>query len=599
MAIPQPEPRDWIRANAQELAVTDREVLAMLRDAYANVNRQLADLVAKDSPLVSAGVQRARLEQSRSLLMAEQAKVFERLGDIVSARRARAASRSQRLSAAGDAALLALVGKGAEGQYLYQAAALSTPQRAIDTALARMRLSALPLSQRIYQSKLWMDGRLGKLINETLASGLNAREFAKKARDWFSPNTPGGVRYAAMRLARTEINNSFHAISAEKYATTPWITQVEWNLSGSHPKPDECNVLADASPYDSDESPARPHPQCMCYITPVSVDEDEFVENFLKGDYDDYLDAELEEKGWQVPEAKPVVTKAPPNPRKVTAVPSTQESAGRLTPKNIKKGMEIQNPLTKEWGRVDTVTVAPGGGLRSGGARGGQYVFRDAAGNKIMGASPNERVAFRTAKAQAKPQLTFLQRLEKALKDAAALAAAPLGLERRPRPAEFTLEMVQAANRYSSTRYEDINGFLRGTTFDRTEERISKWIADLDSAFAISKLTDDIVTYRGLRSGAGIFGDRLDGDLTGVEWEEKAYVSTSVLERRTKAFLTGSGPRMLMRIVVSKGQPALEISPEGAEAEILLNRGLKMRIVKDNGIRPDGVRMVDVEIVDA
>ena len=33
-------------ANAQELAVTDREVLAMLRDASKAVNKELADLVA-------------------------------------------------------------------------------------------------------------------------------------------------------------------------------------------------------------------------------------------------------------------------------------------------------------------------------------------------------------------------------------------------------------------------------------------------------------------------------------------------------------------------------------------------------------------------
>jgi hypothetical protein len=223
--------------------------------------------------------------------------VFERLGDIVAARRARAASRSARLSAAADAALLSLVGKGAQGQYLYESA-LQVSQRAIDAALARMRFSQVPLSQRIYKTGVWMGGRLGKLINETLASGLNAAEFAKRARDWFNPNTPGGIRYAAMRLARTEINNAFHAISAEKYATTPWIDQVDWNLSKSHPKPGICNKVHELSPYPADRVPARPHPQCMCYITPKPVDEDEFIDQFLKGQYDDYLDEELAKNGW-------------------------------------------------------------------------------------------------------------------------------------------------------------------------------------------------------------------------------------------------------------------------------------------------------------
>lgn len=292
MAIPQPEPRDWLRANARELQVTDREILALLRAAKKRV-----DAILRDLPQGQQEIRRAQLENSRARLLAEQSSLFARIGDVISARRASAASRAARLSAAADAALLSLVGKSAQAQYLYDSA-LQVSQRAIDAALQRMRFSAMPLSSRIYQTQLWMNGRLGKLINETLATGLNAKEFAKRARDWFNPNTPGGVRYAAMRLARTEINNAFHSMSAEKYANTPWINEVEWNLSKSHPKPDKCDEYAKASPYKSDDVPARPHPQCLCYITPKSIDEDEFIENFLAGDYDEYLDRELEKAGW-------------------------------------------------------------------------------------------------------------------------------------------------------------------------------------------------------------------------------------------------------------------------------------------------------------
>lgn len=298
----------------------------MLRDAYKRVNAELADLVARDSPNISAGVRRAQLEQSRARLLAEQGKAFQRLGDAVSARRLRAAARAAQLSAAGDAALLRLVGKGPEAQFLYDSA-LQTSQRAIDAALARMRLSALPLSARIYRSSIWMGERLGKLINETLAAGLDARSFAKRARDWFNPNTPGGVRYAAMRLARTEINNAFHAMSAAKAADTPWIAEVEWHLSRAHPRPDECNPLAVASPYDSKETPARPHPQCMCYITPKPIEEDEFVENFLAGDYDDYLDAELEKNGWDVKDAAPRPDSAPPKTEMARVNPTAPNEA--------------------------------------------------------------------------------------------------------------------------------------------------------------------------------------------------------------------------------------------------------------------------------
>lgn len=568
MAIPKPEPRDWIRANAQELAVTDREVLAMLRDASKAVNKELADLVARDSPLISAGVRRAQLEQTRSRLLAKQGEIFERLGDIISARRAHAAARSARLSAAADASLLAVVGKVAEAQFLYDSA-LHTSQRAIDTALARMKLSALPLSRRIYQSHLWMNGRLGKLINETLAVGVNVKTFAKRARDWFNPNTPGGVRFAAMRLARTEINNAFHAMSAQKYAETPWITKVEWNLSGSHSKPDECNPLADASPYESDETPARPHPQCMCYITPVSVDEDEFVENFLKGDYDEYLDAELEAKGWDVKEKQPKAGLSGDLPKTQASTLAAIKRLGKVPSGVQTAGVNLNSigPLRKKglvaYAVIDGVT----------------YVVP-------TGADP-----------AVPPTKTFTQRLKDAAKDLEALAAPRFGLERRPRPAEFSPEMAQAVNRYTGIRYEEINKFLRGQMdAGDASDRLPGWISGLDAALGASVLDREVVVYRGMANASTLFGDRLENDLTGLEWLEQAYVSTSALERRTQAFLTGPKGKVLLRILVPKGVGAIEASPENAEAEILLRRGLKMRVVKDNGIDDDGVRRLDVEV---
>ena len=508
MAIPKPEPRDWLRANAQELAVTDREVLAMLRDAYRNVSEQLNELVARDSPLISAGVRRAQLEQTRSRLLANQAQVFERLGDIVAARRARAASRSQRLSAAADAALLSLVGKGPQAQYLYDSA-LQTSQRAIDAALARMRLSALPLSERIYRTGVWMGGRLGKLINETLASGLNARDFAKRARDWFNPNTPGGVRYAAMRLARTEINNSFHAMSAQKYAETPWIPKVDWNLSGSHPKKDLCNELAEESPYDSEEVPARPHPQCMCNITPKSVDEDEFVENFLKGDYDEYLDKELQSKGWDVKDQPPI------------------------------SGARVEQPTV-------------------------------------------EAPRFRLTGDEA------LTSMEKGL----------------PKRGSLTPKQRKALKQYESADFVLINGFLRrqGKVEDSIDSVTSRVIEAIDSAMKKSHLPAPIQAWRGFQRANRVLGDAINSDLTGYEWKELAYSSTSTEEHVPEYFMVSEdqGGQVKMRVFVAAGTEALQISPSsprGEQAEVMLGRNTKWRVIKDYGVDPKrGWRLLDVEV---
>jgi hypothetical protein len=317
MAIPQPEPRDWQATNAQQLRLSDAEILQMLRDAYQRVNAELERLgTGKD-------ITRAQLEQTRLRLLAQQASVFERMGDLVSARRLRAASRAAKLSAASQAALLDAAGQSSLAEDLYRSL-LQTSQRAIEAALARMGFSAVPLAQRIYRTQVWMDGRLNRLINATLAGGINAQKFAKEARDWFNPNTPGGVRYAALRLARTEINNAFHAVTVQKAIDSPWTPNMSWHLSKSHPRKDECNAIAELNGgvYKSEDVPVRPHPQCMCYVVPEPIEEDAFVDNFLNGDYDDYLDKELEKEDARLTaEGVPTI----PSQQKVAAVDSVRK----------------------------------------------------------------------------------------------------------------------------------------------------------------------------------------------------------------------------------------------------------------------------------
>lgn len=501
MAVPQPS--DWLRANATEVRRTDREVLQMLRDSKKRVDGILRDI--QDSPSRSDAVRRFQLEQSRSRLLAEQAVIFERLGNIVEARRLRAASRAAGMVAETSEALLGAAGQGPLAEALKESF-LAVSQRAIDVAMQRMRLSAVPLAERIYNSGVWMNGRLDRLINETLASGLNAREFAKRARDWFSPNTPGGIRYAAMRLARTEINNAFHSMAAEKAANTPWINEVDWILSGSHPKPDECNVLAAGGPYPSDEVPARPHPNCMCVIVPKPIDEDEFVDRFVSGEFDDFLDAELGE-----------------------SVPNTAIQRARVS---------------------------------------------------------------------------FADRLQSAKEKEDALLAAPLGLERqlggRGYHPGLDREMKRGLNRYTGRWYEQINALLRGQSVHSSDvERSQEFIQQIDAAMALSKLEKEVLVYRGIRSAEKLFGDRLNHDLTGMEWREDAYVSTTALEQRTRAFLSGSfSGKVLMRILVPEGTPAIEASPTGAEAELLIGRGQRLRVARDNGVDENGVRRLDIEVVE-
>lgn len=156
----------------------------------------------------------------------------------------------------------------------------------IEAAMQRVQGNSYqPLASSVYKTQQltlkWVDKR----IAQGLASGWSAQKLAGELAGMINPAVKGGVSYAAMRTARTEINNAFHASSTERYLNSPVVLEVDWNLSSSHPEGDICDSLASDSPYPKKSVPQKPHPQCYCYITPVLPEPAKFVDNLFKGKY--------------------------------------------------------------------------------------------------------------------------------------------------------------------------------------------------------------------------------------------------------------------------------------------------------------------------
>lgn len=152
------------------------------------------------------------------------------------------------------------------------------------------------LSTRVYHDYALTSGAVDKTIRQGLIQNLSARELAADVYRFISPATPGGASYAAKRLARTEINNAFHErqIAAAK---RPGVLGAVWNLSGSHPRPDECNQFAEGNKYDLgrgvypvDNVPGKPHPNCFCFLTYKTMTPRQFADALDNGDFDDELD---------------------------------------------------------------------------------------------------------------------------------------------------------------------------------------------------------------------------------------------------------------------------------------------------------------------
>jgi len=173
---------------------------------------------------------------------------------------------------------------------------LSGAQFNVEAAISRLTESYVPLSARVYKTAALTDGWLNRTIDSALARGANREELKREVRQFIRPDTPGGVAYAAKRLARTEINAAYHAVTIAHNADKPWNLGMVWALSRSHPTLDRCDELArfDAhglgvGVFPTDDVPPKPHPQCLCYVYPKTMSPAEFTRAFRAGEFDNYL----------------------------------------------------------------------------------------------------------------------------------------------------------------------------------------------------------------------------------------------------------------------------------------------------------------------
>lgn len=296
MTSPLRDDREWLRAYAGVQTISDAEVLRIIQDSYNEVRRQIAIIETAARGTISDRIRIEQMRRIQAALMREQALVFRRLGNVIRAARLEAAARALSLGNTIDALAFERAGRLDLARDLARGLTMGL-ERTLQVALSRMELSRIPLAEHVYRARVWMDGRLQAGINSALARGLTAAEFAAEARDWINPNTPGGVRYAAMRLARSEINNAFHAMSMHQAQEKPWVEAMKWHLSRSHPKADQCDEYANedkfgrgAGVFPKADVPRKPHPHCFCFVTPALVGEDEFLDALTGGSYDRYID---------------------------------------------------------------------------------------------------------------------------------------------------------------------------------------------------------------------------------------------------------------------------------------------------------------------
>ena len=190
--------------------------------------------------------------------------LFRAVGSIVREEQGNAASLAEALAIKDEKGIWATLIPDRKQRDDHTQDLIVQADRQVQAMMTRVLKTEQPLSKRIWNSEAIAKGALNRRINSGLARGDSADNIAKDVKDFVSPNTPGGASYRAKMLARTEINNAFHAQSIADAQARPWVEQMNWNLSKSHSEQGcVCEQYAATRLFPVDGVPKKPHPGCF------------------------------------------------------------------------------------------------------------------------------------------------------------------------------------------------------------------------------------------------------------------------------------------------------------------------------------------------
>lgn len=262
-----------------------------LLDAQQDLHQRLTRLAARNGG-VGAQVRQAQLSQINQALQRTMDALWKEIGEEIIVGGKEVADVASSTQAVYDRILFHSAGMGLPEELVRAEEAYA--RNVVEHYWSRLN-NKMSLSEQVYRTEAMSKGWVDRAVNRVILQGGSWRDIANAVRPFIDPNTPGGVSYAAKRLGRTELNNAFHESQIRLGQENPWVQGQQWHLSGRHPKTDECDTLASKvvrrdlgrGVYPDGAVPRKPHPQCLCYLTPKTVSEEEFFTRLMAGDYVD------------------------------------------------------------------------------------------------------------------------------------------------------------------------------------------------------------------------------------------------------------------------------------------------------------------------
>lgn len=159
-------------------------------------------------------------------------------------------------------------------------------------AFQRRADNGMNLSQKLWAQSVSLRKELEQTISTAIDRGQSAVVLSKKISKYLNdfPSlksdysekfgkavTCRDCQYASIRLARTEINMAYRKAEQLRWKQFDFILGYEVKLSKSHPAPDICDELQ--GKYPKDYTFVGWHPNCMCYVVPIVMTDDEYYGN--------------------------------------------------------------------------------------------------------------------------------------------------------------------------------------------------------------------------------------------------------------------------------------------------------------------------------
>lgn len=149
--------------------------------------------------------------------------------------------------------------------------------------------NGMNLSQRLWNQSQELKKELEHTISTAIERGQSAVVLSKRiskyltdypllksdyAEKYGKAVSCHNCQYASIRLARTEINMAYRKAEQLRWQQFDFVLGYEVKLSKRHPAPDICDDLLGI--YPKDFVFMGWHPNCMCYVVPIVMSDEEY-----------------------------------------------------------------------------------------------------------------------------------------------------------------------------------------------------------------------------------------------------------------------------------------------------------------------------------